>query len=74
MSTQEELIEQTTTPGQDDELCHVFCCRNEYLALCGQDLTKATLCHDGTCLECVVCEELDETGYCPLTRGTCWWY
>lgn len=42
---------------KDDEMVHLFCQCSPERALCGKDLSTATLCDEET--ECIVCAEFE---------------
>lgn len=47
----------------DAELNHVVCCEDENVALCGIDASDIEFGGDG--LPCVVCDDLEQTSFCP---------
>ena len=55
-------------PPDDDDLCHIACCVNDDLGLCG---TRLYVDSDDD-VSCVVCEDLETNapGWCPIL-GTC---
>lgn len=58
----------------DDELTHVCCCRDEDVSLCGVDLTDSNWDHDKQNLQCVVCDDLERSDWCPKGgRCVCTW-
>ncbi|MET0888326.1 MAG: hypothetical protein ABWX92_17955 [Mycetocola sp.] len=53
--------DSSTSTGDDDDLCHLFCCDENWSA-CGVDLTGDLVSDDDDEPVCVVCEDLFPLG------------
>jgi len=60
--------ESTSQLLGDTGTVHVVHC-DENTALCGLDVTHVPWVSDDEETTCVVCEDLDEQGYCPVCGG-----
>src|SRR5690242_818809 len=56
----------TTFPVASPDSDHVFCCVNEDISLCAQDISAHTVKDKQGPSGCRVCDYLDETPFCPL--------
>lgn len=69
MTTSNALVPATGTGHVDTEgpwTTHVVCC-SLTVAMCGADVSALTWeLPDDLNSDCVVCADLEETGYCPL--------
>lgn len=59
------VTEPVLAPSDVDhaDITHVMCCENPNRAVCGLDITGATLRDTG--LECVDCAHAEKKGHCP---------
>ena len=55
---------QRRPPTPSDEINHVVCCNHDHLTLCGHH-TDVEVDDDIEDVGCVVCTDLEDTGFCP---------
>jgi hypothetical protein len=66
----EVLTEPSLSPvRKEPAIAHVFCGPTSDHGLCGADLSKAAVVMPFEMEECVVCTDLEKTGYCTVCKA-----
>ncbi len=66
--TRFQVVHETKTSNDDDDLIHIFHDCDENVAFCGVDVSGAPIKGWDSYPDpddCIVCEEIDQSGRCP---------
>ncbi len=55
----------------EDDACHLTCCEDDDLLMCGVDGTDEPWMSDEEPIGCAACIEADEADICPKTKAKC---